>query len=142
MATNYGPTCASPGHHKWNEVMPARIVVVHDDQEFTDQLAVALRSAGHDVATFPDPLASWGALEAARLIEVLVTGMEYAPGRSNGLALARMARSKRPQIKVLFADLPEYAAHAADLGEFLAMPVSVEDTIEAITRLLDGQNKI
>jgi DNA-binding NtrC family response regulator len=121
--------------------MPARIVVVHDDEKFTAQLATALRSCGHDVVTFPDPLAAWSALEAAKLIEVLVTRMEYAPGKSNGLALARMARSKRPQIKVLFTAFPEYANHADDLGEFLPMPVSVEDVIEAICRLLDGQNK-
>jgi DNA-binding NtrC family response regulator len=122
--------------------MPARIVVVHDDQEFTDLLIVALRSSGHDVATYPDPLTAWGALEGAQLIEVLVTRMEFAPGKSNGLALARMARSKRPQIKVLFTALPEYADHADDLGDFLPMPLSVEDAIEAITGLLDGQNKI
>jgi hypothetical protein len=72
----------------------------------------------------------------------LVTRMEFAPGKSNGLALARMARSKRPQIKVLFTALPEYADHADDLGDFLPMPLSVEDAIEAITGLLDGQNKI
>jgi len=122
--------------------MPARIVVVHDDLEFSEQLAGALRSGGHDVATYVDPLAAWDALEAAKLVEVLVTRVEYSPGRSNGFALARMARLKRPQIKVLFTALPEHAENAADLGEFLPMPVSVEDTIEAITGLLDGQNKI
>src|SRR5580658_7779028 len=96
------------GPSERNEPMPARIVVVNDDKEFTDLLAVALRSAGHDVATYPDPLAAWGALEAAERTEVLVTCMEFAPGKSNGLALTRMARSKRPQIKVIFAALPEH----------------------------------
>jgi DNA-binding NtrC family response regulator len=130
------------GPSEWNEAMPARIVVVHDDQQFSDQLALALGSAGHDVVTFPDPLAAWDALEAAKLIEVLVTRMEFAPGKSNGQALARMARSKRPQIKVIFTARPEYAEHAAGLGEFLPIPISMEVAIEAITRLLDGQNKI
>jgi DNA-binding NtrC family response regulator len=142
LALAFGPTGTSLAHHEKGSVMPARVVVVHDDQDFADRVAAALGAGGHDVAVFPDPLVAWDALEAAKRIDVLVARVEYPPGKSNGLALARMARSKRPQIKILFTALPQYAENTVDLGEFLPMPVSVEDTIEAVTRLLDGQNKI
>jgi DNA-binding NtrC family response regulator len=61
--------------------MPARVVVVHDDPDYVDELAALLRRDGHDVAAFPDPLASWDAVEAAKLTEVLVTRVDFPPGR-------------------------------------------------------------
>jgi DNA-binding NtrC family response regulator len=116
--------------------MPARIVVVHDDPEFQNNLTTALKMAGHDLAVFADPLAAWDALEAARLTEVLVTNIQFPAGRSNGVALALMARAKRPEIRVLFIAPPEFAKDTEGLGEFLPLPVSVTEAVEAITRLL------
>jgi len=117
--------------------MPARIVVVHDDPAYVDELARLLRRDGHDVATFPDPLAAWDALEAAKRTEVLVTRVEFAPGRSNGLALARMARSKRRQIRVLITALPEHALDAGELGTFLPLPVDGAGVAQVVTSLLE-----
>ena len=96
--------------------VPARIVVVHDDTGLSEELAARLRTEGHGVATFPDPLAAWEALEAAARTEVLVAGVEFPPGRSNGVALAIMTRLKRPQIRVLFIALPKYAQAAEGAG--------------------------
>jgi len=116
--------------------MPARIVVVDDDPRYVDDLATLLRRDGHDVATFPDPLAAWDALEAAKRTEVLVTRVEFAPGRSNGLALARMARSKRREIRVLITAQPEHARDAAELGTFLPLPVEVAGVARIVMSLL------
>jgi two-component system, OmpR family, response regulator len=122
--------------------MPARVVLVHDEPGFVDELATALRSAGHRVATFPDPLAAWGALEAAQLTEVLVTRVEFQAGKSNGIALARMARMKRPDICILFTALPEYVADTKGVGVFMPLPVSVPEVVATVERLLkhDGEN--
>lgn len=121
--------------------MPARVVVVHDEPEFVGEVATALRLAGHEVATFPDPLAAWDALEATRETEVLVTRVEFQPGKSNGVALARMARANRPEIRVLFTALPEYASHTEGLGTLMPMPVRVPDVVEAVTRLLNNKGE-
>ena len=61
-------------------------------------------------------------LEAAQRIEVLVTGIDFPPGRSNGIALARMVYTRRPNIRVLFAAFPKYAVEAEGLGVFLPTP--------------------
>jgi DNA-binding NtrC family response regulator len=115
--------------------MPARVAVVHDDPTFADPLA-ALLGAGQDVALFTDPMAALDALDTARTIEVLVTRVQFAPGQPNGIALARMARIKRPGIRVLFVARPEFAGEAADLGTFMAHPVSVADVAQTVGRLL------
>ena len=118
--------------------MPARIVVVHDDSDFNVAATVALTLAGYDVAAFVDPMAALHALEAARTVEALVTRMRFGPGRPNGLELARMARRRRPDIRVLFIAKPEFAVHAAGLGDFIATPTTPTDIVEGVRRLLEG----
>jgi DNA-binding NtrC family response regulator len=119
--------------------MPARIVVVHDEPEFVDQLSDALRLAGHEVAAFADPMAALDALDAAQVVDVLITRVQFAPGKPNGISLVRMARVKRPGIRVLFTALPEFEGHAAPFGEFMPLPVRVPDVVEAVTRLLKSE---
>ena len=116
--------------------MPARIVVVHDDEHFTRTLTTALRSAGHDVAAFQDPLLAHDPIETAQRVEVLITRVEFPPGRSNGLSLARMTRSKRPGLKVLFVALPEHLPQIEGLGAFLPLTTPVESVLATVERML------
>jgi DNA-binding response OmpR family regulator len=116
--------------------MPARVVVVHDEPEFVDELVAALNLAGYQVAVFPDPIAAWGALEAARLTEVLITCVQFPPGKSNGLALAYMARANRRSIQVIFTALPEFASECEDAGVFLPQPVPVRHVVKTVELLL------
>jgi DNA-binding NtrC family response regulator len=92
--------------------VPARLVVVHDDPGFSQQAVDALRLAGYEVAAFTDPMAALDALKNALRVEVLITCVQFPPGKPNGVALALMARHKRPGIKVLFTARPEFAEHA------------------------------
>jgi DNA-binding response OmpR family regulator len=72
--------------------MPAQIVLVHEDTEFSDAVSGALRDAGYVVAVFPDPLVALDAMETAERVELLITHVQFPAGRSNGAALALMAR--------------------------------------------------
>jgi DNA-binding NtrC family response regulator len=116
--------------------MPARVVVVHDEPGFADQLAGALRLAGLDVATFVDPMVALDALEAASVIKVLITRVEFPPGKPNGVALARMTRIKRPDVRVVFTADPEFAAYADGLGVFVPAPINTGDVVDIVGRLL------
>lgn len=116
--------------------MPARVVLVHDDPEFVEQAAAAIENAGFSVATFTDQAAAVTALERMRLIDLLITRLRYGPGKPHGINLAQMARKRRPGLKVLFIALPEFAEQAAELGEFMPLPVAVPDLVDAVHRLL------
>jgi DNA-binding NtrC family response regulator len=116
--------------------MPARVVVVHNEPGFADELVAALNWAGYEVAVFPDPLAAWDALAAARLTEVLITRVQFPPGKSNGVALAHMARANRPSIQVIFIALPEFAGQCEDVGTFLPLPVPVPQVVKTVKLLL------
>jgi DNA-binding NtrC family response regulator len=116
--------------------MPARVVVVHDEPGFVNELVAALKLAGHEVAVFADALAAWDALAAARLTEVLITRAQFPPGRSNGLALTHMARAKRPGIQVIFTALPEFRRECESEGVFLPLPVPVAHAVKTVELLL------
>ena len=121
--------------------MPARIVVVHDDQEFRVCLTTGLSVRGHGVAGFTDPLAAWDALDAAQAVEILITRIYFAPGKSNGVSLARMALLKRPGIQVLFLARLENAHHAEGIGTVLPLPVKIPEVMAVVERLLTSGHR-
>ena len=77
------------------------------------------------------------ALEHAEHIELLIARVRFPSGTPNGAALARMARLKRPGIKVLFAAFPEVQVYTEGLGEFLPRPLSIDELLETVGRMLD-----
>jgi DNA-binding NtrC family response regulator len=118
--------------------MPANVIIVHDDPIFITAVAVELRLAGHHVVTFGDPLEALPVLETEQSFDVLITRMRFAPGRSNGIALAQMTRLKRPEIKVLFTVAPENIEYTEGLGEFLAAPIDIRELAAMVNKLSLG----
>lgn len=116
--------------------MPARIVIVHNDPSFREPLLASLKADGHNVVAFVNSSAAWGALEAPLLAEVLVTRIDFGPGKPHGIALARSAQFKRPEIKVLFVARPQFRKDAEGIGLFLPLPVTVAEVAEAVGKLL------
>ena len=120
--------------------MPAKIVLVHDDQDLISGLRGKCEGRGQSCAAFTDPIAALDALSTATLAELLVTGVQFPAGRPHGVALARMARLRRPDIKVLFISPPEYIEHVDDLGEFILFPTDIPTIMTAIDRVLCAAN--
>ena len=81
-------------------------------------------------------LAAWGALEPGEQTELLITRVQFPPGRSNGIALARMARIKRRDIHIVFVARREFANQVDEQDAFLPMPVAVRDVVDVVKRLL------
>lgn len=117
--------------------MPARIVVVLNEQEIAEEAASALRARGQDALALFDPMTALEALEAAERIEVLVTSLDFPPGKPNGIALGRMARLKRPGIRVLFVGPADLEELAEGLGIFMPAPVTGPQVVEGVFQTLD-----
>jgi DNA-binding NtrC family response regulator len=122
--------------------MPARVVVALDEHGFADKLAGELRAQGYDAAALPDSMVALKALESASRIELLVTSPEHAQGKPSGLALARMARMKRPGIKVVFLGEAWLERYTAGLGEFMPTPLTVPEIVEAVARMLSSDDPV
>lgn len=116
--------------------MPARIVLVHDDADFVERAAAAIRSVGYDVAAFHGSLAALDAFGTAQTVELLITRVNFPQGSPHGVSLAMMARRKLPDIKVLFVARPESQRHTDGIGEFMPAPVSIPELVERVSQIL------
>lgn len=118
--------------------MPAAVVIVLDDPYFAGKVVRSLMEAGHDAIAFPDPMVALNSLEDAHHIDVLVTSVDHAPGKPNGVSLALMARTRRPGIRAIFVG-PSSAAHwVGGLGALMA-PVDVGEMVAAIIAMLEAE---
>ena len=121
--------------------MPARIVLAHSDPQFLSDMLCGLRSSGYDVVGFPDSNGALTALEAAERVEILVTRVVFAQGTPHGVALARMARIRRPGIKILFIVRPELVSHTEGVGTALLIPVTADEVVAKVIEMLSETDR-
>ena len=119
------------------DAMPGQIVVVHDDAEFLEENVTTLQCAGYDVVAFTDSMTATDVLLNSSHIELLITRVRFPDNTPNGVALGRMARIRRPGIKVLFTSFPDVHEHIDDVGEHLPRPFSQEELLAVVGRMLD-----
>jgi CheY-like chemotaxis protein len=132
-----GSPLPSPPENAGTAVEPRVILIVDDNAEFADTCARVLRAAGHIVVTAPDHCIALEQLESKQPVDLLLTDL-VMPDRVNGMALARMARLRRPGIGVLYMtayDIP--GAEQEAIGPILHKPVDNEVLIQEVGRILD-----
>jgi CheY-like chemotaxis protein len=113
-----------------------RILVVDDDEIFRDATARTLRSAGYDVRAVPDYRLALQLLESGEPVDLIVLDV-IMPDRVNGFALARMARLRRPDLKVLYISGYEIpGAEAEALGPIIRKPFDHDLFLDQIARIL------
>ena len=120
--------------------MPAPVLVAHDERETRELAVTTLRAAFLEVVGFEDPMAALDAMETDSRVRVLVTCVDFGPGKPHGVALARMVRVKRPGTKVVFAARAEHEPHTEGLGVFLPMPLNPDILVATVSRLLASQD--
>jgi DNA-binding NtrC family response regulator len=121
--------------------MPARVVVVLDEIATSQAAVAAFNEAGYEAVVLADSMVALDALESAERIELLITCLHFSAGKPNGIALSRMAKIKRPGIKVIFVGSDELASHAAGLGEFMSTPVAVAEIFSRAFQLLGSGDR-
>jgi CheY-like chemotaxis protein len=108
----------------------ANILLVDDDEAFSYTAAKALRAAGYDVSIAPDHRLALEILDSPRPLDLLITDI-VMPNRVNGFALARMARLRRLDLKILYMTAFEVPTEEA-VGKILHKPLPLEVlTLEA-----------
>lgn len=113
-----------------------RLLLVDDDEGFREATAAMLRSAGYEVRLAPDFRLALEILESSEAIDLFLVDI-VMPDRVNGLALARMARLRRPHIKVAYIsgyDLTNVEAEA--LGPIIRKPLDEEAFLARIAAIL------
>jgi CheY-like chemotaxis protein len=137
MNTNVTPCAASS--EPWSErhrVTGSRILLVDDDPAFGDAMARVLRAAGSEVFLAPDYRLALEDLESTRPIDLLIMDI-VMPDRVNGVALSRMTRMRRPELKVIYLtayDIPGVEDEAA--GPVLQKPIDEDRLVAEVRRVL------
>lgn len=117
-----------------------RILFVDDDQVFREALSAVLQSVGYQVRLAPDFRLALEILESSEPIDLFLVDI-VMPDRVNGLALARMARLRRPDIKVVY--LSGYSIEGIEaeaLGPIIRKPVDNDSFLDRIARILEATN--
>jgi CheY-like chemotaxis protein len=108
------------------------ILLVDDDEGFRYAAEKALRSAGFEIVAVPDYRGALETLESNQPLDLLLTDI-VMPDRVNGFALARMARMRRLDLKVLYLSAYDVPSHEA-IGKVLRKPIT-GDELAAEVRL-------
>ena len=112
----------------------ARVLIVEDEDAHRYATKKALMDAGYDV------VAAGGYLKALEVIcgdeplDLLLADIVH-PNGVNGFALARMARMRRPSLKIMYMtafDLP----HDEALGKVLKKPFLEQNLVEEVRQTL------
>jgi hypothetical protein len=62
-------------------------------------------------------------MKAARTVEFLITRLAFADKQPIGLALARVARALRPDVRIIFTGNPNHKDNARGVGDFMEEPI-------------------
>lgn len=112
----------------------ANLLVVDDDDAFRYAAARALRAAGYGVSVASDYRLALGILESPRSLDLMITDIVMPKG-VNGFALARMARMRRLDLKILYMTAFEVPCDEA-VGKILRKPFPLEKLVSETRRAL------
>ena len=112
----------------------SHILLVDDEESFRYAASKVLQDAGFNVAAAEDYREALVRLDGGAPVDLLVSDI-VMPNRVHGFALARMARMRRRDLKVLYVtghDIPTSEA----LGKVLRKPVTDAELVDEVRRVL------
>lgn len=103
------------------------ILLVEDDEVFAQSAAAILQDAGYAALTAPDYRNALAILESRQPVDLFLTDVRLPAGTPHGFAVARLARNRRRDLKVLYItgvrDLPDSEVSGA-FGKILRKPIA------------------
>jgi CheY-like chemotaxis protein len=118
---------------------PRRILVVEDDELVRELATELLIDAGYDVVSAPDADAALRLLASSRPPTLLFTDI-VMPGQLDGVALAREAKRRLPELRVVYTTgySSRFARDGAEelYGPLVAKPYSPDQLRAEIAKAL------
>jgi CheY-like chemotaxis protein len=135
-------SCQEHGTKKMGSASPLRhsptVLMLEDDPDFAAAAAEAMRGAGLEVLTALHPWDAFHHLDGGREIDLFLTDIRMPRGMPHGFAMARMARYRRPKLKLLFITAYRDMAEAEGdrLGAVLFKPIGPEALTQGVRQAL------
>jgi two-component system KDP operon response regulator KdpE len=121
------------------DVKKRRVLVVDDEQAIRKVLSIKLKISGYDVVTAAGGQEALDMVNSAKpdlmLLDVIMPGVD-------GFQVLRKLRAFSELPVIVFSARPENERGALTLGanDFLAKPISVDEMIQRIERLLNHRS--
>ncbi len=131
------PDAETATHSSANRRERGRILVVEDNLDVADVTRGLLQDLGFEVIVAADVTSALKALKTNKPVDVVLSDI-VMPGGANGLDLARLVRTERPDMPIILATgFSESAQAAADEGfTILRKPYEVGDLRDALAGAL------
>jgi CheY-like chemotaxis protein len=110
----------------------ATILLVEDDAAFAYALSKSLRDADHHVITALDGMSALKTLDTDARVDLLLTDIVLPTRQPHGLALARMARQKRPGLAVIYMTGYDDLGKDVDGDRILLKPFEPQTVLDEI----------
>lgn len=119
----------------------ARVMIVEDDEAFLYVLDRKLQAAGYETLPFTDWTMVLDLLERGEPIDLLLTDIKLPAGAPNGPQLARMALTRRPDLKVIYMTaFPDLAAETRQaLPQVVLKDPEAASVFYAVQAVLKGR---
>jgi CheY-like chemotaxis protein len=111
-----------------------RILLVDDEDGFRYATEKALREAGYEVKIADDYQKALDILAGPEHLDLMVTDIVMPKG-INGFALARMARMRRLDLKLLYVTSYDVPATEA-VAKILRKPISSSELVQEVKQVL------
>ncbi len=110
--------------------IPAHILVVDDQEGNRYSVCRVLERDGYRVTPAPGFREALKVLSSAEECDLLITDL-VMPEQVNGFALARMARMRRPKLKVIYITGYDVPSDEAD-GKVLRRPIADDALLDEV----------
>ena len=119
------------------------ILVIEDDEAYRHVVITILQNAGFEVLPASDFASAMPIIESNERVDLLLTDIVMPPGTPQGIAIALMARERRPNLKVVYMSGHHdvrYVGALIEGAEFLRKPFRAAQLIALIKSVLDSEN--
>jgi len=121
--------------------MPAQIILVEDDPGLRYAFQKTLEVAGHTVHPFADYGGVTEKLDRDEPVHLMLVDIVLPADTPHGIALAAMARRRRPNLPVIYlTGHSDYLRHVPDGAHVLVKPVTEARLLAAVASVLAQTN--
>lgn len=121
----------------------ASILVIEDDEAYRHVVITILENAGFEVLPASDFASAMPIIESKERVDLLLTDIVMPTGTPQGIAIALMARERRPNLKVVYMSGHHdvrYVGALIDGAEFLRKPFRAPQLIALIESVLGSES--
>ena len=130
-------TAALHGNARWIASKP-HILIVDQDENFANHAAASLGEAGYQTCVLPDFRRALELIEAGGPLDMLIVNTSLPYG-VRGSALGRIARMRRPELKILLLSTDDASEPAEpEIGYVLHKPLEDARLVSEAARLLQS----